>query len=181
MHLLWTCYGLQQVSVEWNWLGVKGGEVGGGGGWGGMRDGDCCKCGIVDVWLAYFSLLLLRGTAPFPLWCSSLLAVCLAEWFHMEEHISAASAAQGDQTNRSEAGHVCSQQLPTTVYKCSGQLHLVSGLDFTYKQRSHTSWSNPRCDTLVMCQRLLASNRKTLMLSAISWKLGITWKMLYRF
>lgn len=34
----------------------------------GLRDEGCCECGIVDVQLAYFPLLLLRGTVPLRLW-----------------------------------------------------------------------------------------------------------------
>lgn len=83
VHLLWTCYGLQQVRSR--------GKMSQGNG--SLRDGGCFKWGIVDVRFAYFPLLLLRGTVPFQLWWSSLLSVCLAEWFHMEEHISTASGA----------------------------------------------------------------------------------------
>lgn len=129
MHLFWTCYGLQHIKRREELAGPSGRER--------LRDGVGCKCGRVDVWLAYFSLLLLRGTVPFPLWWSSLLSVCLAEWFHMEEHIRAASgtAERGDKQVWSRTrvftatSHYCIQVLMSAerpAYNCS-----VSGLCLT--------------------------------------------------
>jgi len=89
-----------------------------------------------DGWrirLAYFPMLLLRGTVLFPLWRSGLLSVCLAEWFHMDQHISATSGAaeRGDKRVRGRTRvftattHYCIRVLVSTgrpgTVLCPGQ------------------------------------------------------------
>lgn len=87
---------------------------------GSLRDGGCFKGGIVDVRFAYFPLLLLRGTVPFQLWWSSLLSVCLAEWFHMEEHISRASGAAERWDKQVWEQHTCVHSNKPLLYSSSG-------------------------------------------------------------
>lgn len=98
-----------------------------------------------------------------------------------------------EETNRSETGHICSQQILTTVYNTSCQTMTVLCHDDAYKhnllQSNQLYLPKLIFDTLLVCQAFFSIKEEettkgyTVVQNLLNVELlpGITWEMLFRF